>query len=154
MLALVFKTDCAYPRWTSAVFLPQNCFILVLFIDFYIKNYIRKPQAQNEKKATELSNCYEMPSSGISENISKTTLNELKTLSQALNAFNNGTYEEHGIFTPQNETQSSEYGSHQLQNGTNRSNGSRISQIGSHYSEHGPITSYNINNDGKHEKSE
>lgn len=35
--------DCAYPRWTVAVFLPQNLFILILFIDFYIKTYIKKP---------------------------------------------------------------------------------------------------------------
>lgn len=43
MAAIVFIPDCAYPRWTSAVFLPQNIFILVLFVEFYIKTYIRKP---------------------------------------------------------------------------------------------------------------
>ncbi|KAJ0180133.1 hypothetical protein K1T71_004724 [Dendrolimus kikuchii] len=43
MAAIVFIPDCAYPRWTSAVFLPQNIFMLVLFIDFYIKTYIKKP---------------------------------------------------------------------------------------------------------------
>lgn len=40
----VFKTDCDYPRWTAAVFLPQNLFMLSLFIDFYIKTYIKKPK--------------------------------------------------------------------------------------------------------------
>ncbi|KAL0892510.1 hypothetical protein ABMA27_015612 [Loxostege sticticalis] len=40
----VFKPDCEYPRWVAAVFLPQNLFMLILFIDFYIKTYIRKPK--------------------------------------------------------------------------------------------------------------
>ncbi|XP_023937836.2 elongation of very long chain fatty acids protein 7-like [Bicyclus anynana] len=42
--AICFVPDCAYPRWTAAVFLPQNIFMLVLFLDFYIKTYIRKPK--------------------------------------------------------------------------------------------------------------
>ncbi|KAI5643774.1 GNS1/SUR4 family domain-containing protein [Phthorimaea operculella] len=46
MLVIVFRPDCGYPRWVSAVFLPQNFFMLILFIDFYIKTYIKKPQAQ------------------------------------------------------------------------------------------------------------
>ncbi|CAH2208140.1 jg169 [Pararge aegeria aegeria] len=47
---ICFKRDCDYPRWTAAVFLPQNMFMLVLFMDFYIKNYVRKPK-QKDKKA-------------------------------------------------------------------------------------------------------
>lgn len=43
MAVIVFMPDCAYPRWTSAVLLPQNIFILVLFVDFYIKAYVQKP---------------------------------------------------------------------------------------------------------------
>ncbi|XP_060801119.1 elongation of very long chain fatty acids protein 7-like [Amyelois transitella] len=50
MGVIVFKTDCEYPRWTAAIFLPQNLFMLILFIDFYIKTYIRKPK---EKKKLE-----------------------------------------------------------------------------------------------------
>lgn len=46
---IVFKTDCQYPRWSAALFLPQNLFMLILFLDFYIKTYIRKPKV----KATE-----------------------------------------------------------------------------------------------------
>lgn len=54
MGSLVFIPDCAYPRWTSAVFLPQNLFMLILFIDFYIKTYIRKPkQSVQSKKINE-----------------------------------------------------------------------------------------------------
>ncbi|XP_028026397.1 elongation of very long chain fatty acids protein 7-like [Bombyx mandarina] len=47
---IVFKPDCEYPRWTSAVFLPQDLFMLVLFVDFYIKTYIKKPKAKLEDK--------------------------------------------------------------------------------------------------------
>lgn len=43
---IVFKPDCEYPRWTAAVFLPQNLFMLILFIDFYIKAYVKKPVAK------------------------------------------------------------------------------------------------------------
>ncbi|CAH0728022.1 unnamed protein product, partial [Brenthis ino] len=42
--SLVFIPDCAYPRWVVTVFLPQNLFMLVLFVDFYIKTYIKKPK--------------------------------------------------------------------------------------------------------------
>ncbi|XP_022816093.1 elongation of very long chain fatty acids protein 7-like [Spodoptera litura] len=48
MAIIVFKSDCAYPRWTSAMFLPQNLFMLVLFVDFYIKTYIIKPRQQKK----------------------------------------------------------------------------------------------------------
>ncbi|XP_049865781.1 elongation of very long chain fatty acids protein 7-like isoform X2 [Pectinophora gossypiella] len=50
MSLIVFKPDCAYPRWTAAVFLPQNLFMLILFIDFYIRAYIKKPQVKPEVK--------------------------------------------------------------------------------------------------------
>ncbi|CAH2074983.1 unnamed protein product, partial [Iphiclides podalirius] len=45
MCSIIFKPDCAYPRWIALVFLPQNVFMLVLFIDFYINVYVRKPKA-------------------------------------------------------------------------------------------------------------
>ncbi|KAJ8732478.1 hypothetical protein PYW07_015077 [Mythimna separata] len=69
MAIIVFKPDCEFPRWTSAVFLPQNLFMLLLFIDFYIKTYIKKPQEklkeqmnavkannQNNDKSNDLNN--------------------------------------------------------------------------------------------------
>lgn len=34
--------DCAFPRWTLAVFLPQNLFMTLLFLDFYYKTYVKK----------------------------------------------------------------------------------------------------------------
>ncbi|XP_052752181.1 elongation of very long chain fatty acids protein 7-like [Galleria mellonella] len=45
MGALVFIPNCEFPCWTAAIFLPQNVFMLVLFVDFYIKEYIKKPKA-------------------------------------------------------------------------------------------------------------
>ncbi|KAM3961927.1 very long chain fatty acid elongase 7 [Aphomia sociella] len=50
MSVIVFMPDCAYPRWTAAVFLPQNLFMLILFVDFYIKEYIKKPRALAAKR--------------------------------------------------------------------------------------------------------
>ncbi|GBP79564.1 Elongation of very long chain fatty acids protein 4 [Eumeta japonica] len=47
---IVVKTDCAYPRWTAAIFLPQNLFMLILFLDFYIKAYIKKPKTEANLK--------------------------------------------------------------------------------------------------------
>ncbi|XP_046964308.1 elongation of very long chain fatty acids protein AAEL008004-like [Vanessa cardui] len=39
---VIFEPSCAYPKWVSFVFLPHNIFILILFTDFYIKEYIYK----------------------------------------------------------------------------------------------------------------
>ncbi|XP_076618914.1 uncharacterized protein LOC143340620 [Colletes latitarsis] len=44
MLAVV--DDCGFPKWTSAVLIPQNLFMMVLFGDFYYKTYIRKPMSK------------------------------------------------------------------------------------------------------------
>ncbi|XP_013134265.1 PREDICTED: elongation of very long chain fatty acids protein 7-like [Papilio polytes] len=45
MSTIVFKPDCGYPRWSAALFLPQNIFMLILFVDFYIKTYLKKQTA-------------------------------------------------------------------------------------------------------------
>jgi hypothetical protein len=47
MGAIVFKSDCDYPRWSAAVFLPQNLFMLILFLDFYYRSYIKKKPVAN-----------------------------------------------------------------------------------------------------------
>ncbi|XP_030034984.1 elongation of very long chain fatty acids protein AAEL008004 [Manduca sexta] len=39
---VLFEPSCEYPKWVSFVFLPHNIFILFLFSDFYIKEYILK----------------------------------------------------------------------------------------------------------------
>lgn len=52
MSLLLFWPDCEYPRWTAGLFLPQNLFMLILFIDFYIKTYVRKPKSAVAKGIT------------------------------------------------------------------------------------------------------
>ncbi|CAH2051896.1 unnamed protein product, partial [Iphiclides podalirius] len=39
---ILFEPSCGYPKWVSFLFLPHNIFILFLFMDFYIKEYIHK----------------------------------------------------------------------------------------------------------------
>ncbi|XP_031826919.1 very long chain fatty acid elongase 7 [Nomia melanderi] len=41
-VVLVFVEDCGFPKWTAAVLIPQNVFMMVLFGDFYYKTYIKK----------------------------------------------------------------------------------------------------------------
>ncbi|CAG4936663.1 unnamed protein product [Colias eurytheme] len=49
MGSIIFVPNCGFPRWTAALFLPQNTFMLILFLDFYIKSYVRKPKAKKEE---------------------------------------------------------------------------------------------------------
>ncbi|XP_018327717.1 elongation of very long chain fatty acids protein 7-like [Agrilus planipennis] len=44
---LLFQPNCTYPKWTVWVFVPQNVFMIVLFLDFYIKSYV-KPKKNHE----------------------------------------------------------------------------------------------------------
>ncbi|XP_023951052.1 elongation of very long chain fatty acids protein [Bicyclus anynana] len=37
---ILFEPSCGYPKWVAFMFLPHNIFILFLFTDFYIKQYI------------------------------------------------------------------------------------------------------------------
>ncbi|XP_072940385.1 very long chain fatty acid elongase 7-like isoform X2 [Epargyreus clarus] len=53
MLSLPFKEDCNYPRITVALLVPSNIFMLILFLDFYIKSYVKKPEDKKEKIATD-----------------------------------------------------------------------------------------------------
>ncbi|XP_032511279.2 elongation of very long chain fatty acids protein 7-like [Danaus plexippus] len=50
MTTIVFVKDCAYPRWISAMYIPQNLFMLLLFLDFYIKTYVKKPKEKSDDK--------------------------------------------------------------------------------------------------------
>ncbi|KAJ8732295.1 hypothetical protein PYW08_015025 [Mythimna loreyi] len=84
MAIIVFKPDCEFPRWTSAVFLPQNLFMLLLFIDFYIKTYIIKPKEKpkEEVNAIKMNNqnndkkCY-IPNNEVSNGKFKNGVNKL-----------------------------------------------------------------------------
>ncbi|XP_072940391.1 very long chain fatty acid elongase 7-like [Epargyreus clarus] len=44
---LIFKSECAYPRWVSFLILPGDVFMLSLFVDFYFRAYIRRPKVQS-----------------------------------------------------------------------------------------------------------
>lgn len=39
---LLWVENCGFPLWPSALFIPQNLFMIVLFCDFYYKTYIKK----------------------------------------------------------------------------------------------------------------
>ncbi|XP_022112529.1 elongation of very long chain fatty acids protein AAEL008004 isoform X1 [Pieris rapae] len=45
---IIFEPSCGYPKWVAFVFLPHNVFILFLFSDFYIKEYILKKKKDNK----------------------------------------------------------------------------------------------------------
>lgn len=49
---LLFKPDCAYPKFCSYFFVPQNIFMLTLFADFYRKTYLSKKQSPEPLKET------------------------------------------------------------------------------------------------------
>lgn len=40
----VFFVECRWPRAISLIGVIQNLFMFVLFLDFYIKAYVRKPK--------------------------------------------------------------------------------------------------------------
>lgn len=40
-LALLFRSDCGFPKFPVAIMVPQNLFMLALFGDFYYKTYIQ-----------------------------------------------------------------------------------------------------------------
>ncbi|XP_072940389.1 very long chain fatty acid elongase 1-like [Epargyreus clarus] len=43
--------NCAYPAWPAYVVVPNDFFLLCLFVDFYIKTYVKKkPQTKAENK--------------------------------------------------------------------------------------------------------
>ncbi|XP_050683062.1 elongation of very long chain fatty acids protein 7-like [Leptidea sinapis] len=46
---IVFIPNCGYPNWIAGVFLPQNIFMLILFLDFYVKTYVRKPKQPSNR---------------------------------------------------------------------------------------------------------
>ncbi|XP_058806746.1 elongation of very long chain fatty acids protein 7-like isoform X2 [Phymastichus coffea] len=45
---LLWREYCGFPRWTAAIFIPQNLFMIVLFGEFYYKAYIKKPKTKTE----------------------------------------------------------------------------------------------------------
>lgn len=55
-ILLLLSEDCGFPKWTTAVVIPQNVFMFALFGDFYYKAYIRKPKSAANGVPTETSN--------------------------------------------------------------------------------------------------
>ncbi|XP_055321854.1 elongation of very long chain fatty acids protein 7-like isoform X1 [Sitodiplosis mosellana] len=51
-LALLFQSDCGFPKFPVAIMVPQNLFMLALFGDFYYKTYVqeRKPRKKHDDK--------------------------------------------------------------------------------------------------------
>lgn len=77
---LVVTPNCAYPRWVAAVVVPQNLFMMILFLDFYRKAYLKPAKAVTKNGTTKEDNA-------ITENIAakgacngKNRLNDLNNL--------------------------------------------------------------------------
>lgn len=47
-LALLFQSDCGYPKFPVAIMVPQNLFMLALFGDFYYKTYIQEKKQRTK----------------------------------------------------------------------------------------------------------
>ncbi|XP_028038657.1 elongation of very long chain fatty acids protein 2-like [Bombyx mandarina] len=43
-LATVVTQDCAFPRQPAYILIPQNLFMVILFLDFYYRSYIKSKQ--------------------------------------------------------------------------------------------------------------
>ncbi|EEB15719.1 elongation of very long chain fatty acids protein, putative [Pediculus humanus corporis] len=54
---ILFQENCNYPKWAVCLFLPQNFFMLLLFLDFYKKAYLspKKPITPSSKVEEESS---------------------------------------------------------------------------------------------------
>lgn len=44
-----FEPNCEYPNWISLSFLPHNILMLILFLDFYFKSYVKKKPVKTNK---------------------------------------------------------------------------------------------------------
>lgn len=51
-LALLFHSDCGFPKWPVAVMIPQNLFMLALFGDFYYRAYVQKTKKREPAPVT------------------------------------------------------------------------------------------------------
>lgn len=47
-VALVMTPNCGYPKWVAGAFLPQNFFMMILFMDFYRKTYMKKEKTKTD----------------------------------------------------------------------------------------------------------
>ncbi|KAF2901140.1 hypothetical protein ILUMI_05046 [Ignelater luminosus] len=50
-IQLLFQPNCKYPKFTVWMFVPQNIIMIILFTDFYIKQYM-KPEKKLKNQST------------------------------------------------------------------------------------------------------
>ncbi|XP_046663615.1 elongation of very long chain fatty acids protein AAEL008004-like [Homalodisca vitripennis] len=50
-LAALFNTNCGYPKYLLAFFIPQDVFMFFLFIDFYRKTYWSRKSKEEDKQS-------------------------------------------------------------------------------------------------------
>ncbi|CAG9136334.1 unnamed protein product [Plutella xylostella] len=48
MMTLALATDCNYPKQPAYIIIPQNLFIVALFLDFYLRAYVLQPKQAKE----------------------------------------------------------------------------------------------------------
>lgn len=48
MITLALATDCDYPKQPAYIIIPQNLFIVALFLDFYVRAYVLQPKQAKE----------------------------------------------------------------------------------------------------------
>ncbi|XP_076478456.1 very long chain fatty acid elongase 7 isoform X2 [Bombus vancouverensis nearcticus] len=53
---LAWVEDCGFPKWTAAVMIPQNLFMLMMFGDFYYKSYIKMRKIRENGVSSDVSN--------------------------------------------------------------------------------------------------
>ncbi|XP_060813245.1 elongation of very long chain fatty acids protein 7-like [Bombus pascuorum] len=53
---LAWVEDCGFPKWTAAVMIPQNLFMLMMFGDFYYKSYIKIRKSRENGISSDVSN--------------------------------------------------------------------------------------------------
>lgn len=53
---LAWVEDCGFPKWTAAVMIPQNLFMLMMFGDFYYKSYIKMRKIHENGVSSDVSN--------------------------------------------------------------------------------------------------
>lgn len=51
-LALLFQSDCGFPKFPVAIMVPQNLFMLALFGDFYYKTYVKERKSAKKHDDT------------------------------------------------------------------------------------------------------
>ncbi|BES94283.1 elongation of very long chain fatty acids protein [Nesidiocoris tenuis] len=46
-----FQPNCTFPKWAFLLFVPQDVFMICMFLDFYIKAYVKPKQLKKKQRA-------------------------------------------------------------------------------------------------------